>query len=369
MEAFARTSPELIVVDIAALCAGYDFLRAIRKLPAEKGGRTPAVAITSAADFSQQDEALLSGFDACLVKPAGGEDLAHVISRLVDRVRESRKLRRSAEAPVDTPRDLLADFERHRRDLVDERIPPSASSREHIRSRAQTYVHVVAEPRIANRVVEALPEEDRKALAAAAHRVHLDRWETIYGVGDPIDAIYIPTGCLVSTLTVTESGKTVEVLSVGVNGLVGLDAVLVDRPSPHWVQTTVRGAAWRVGTRELRDLAESRPALRKALHGALFAQIAEMAQTAACNRAHRMDGQIARWILTTCDRTSSGQLRLSHEMIAERLGVRRASVSVAIESFQRDGLVTCARGKTEIRDRDGLRAVACECYEAIGQAR
>jgi CRP-like cAMP-binding protein len=195
--------------------------------------------------------------------------------------------------------------------------------------------------------------------------VRFDSWETLYPVGEPIAAVYIPEDCLVSVLSTTEAGKAVEVLSVGTNGMVGLNALLSDRPSPCWVQTTVGGVAWRVGLRDLRDLVENSPTLARSIYRAINTQTVEIAQSAACNRAHRLDGQIARWILTACDRTSSSQLRLSHEQIAERLAVRRASVSVAIESFVRDGLVKGSRGSLTVTNRGGLRAVACECFAAI----
>jgi CRP-like cAMP-binding protein len=95
------------------------------------------------------------------------------------------------------------------------------------------------------------------------------------------------------------------------------------------------------------------------------AQHAFVSQNAACNRLHQLDGRLARWLLLVCDRLESNELPLTHEFMAQMLGVRRASVTEAANTLQKAGLIRYTRGKVTILNRKELEAASCECYEII----
>jgi CRP-like cAMP-binding protein len=90
-----------------------------------------------------------------------------------------------------------------------------------------------------------------------------------------------------------------------------------------------------------------------------------VAQGVACNRLHPVEQRCARWLLATRDRVDRNELELTHEFLAQMLGVRRASVSETLGVLQRAGLVSTRRGAILIEDPSGLREAACECYEVV----
>ncbi len=95
------------------------------------------------------------------------------------------------------------------------------------------------------------------------------------------------------------------------------------------------------------------------------AQHAFVSQNAACNRLHYLEGRLARWLLLVCDRLESNELPLTHEFMAQMLGVRRAGVTEAANMLQQSGLIRYTRGKVTILNRQELEAASCECYEII----
>ena len=88
----------------------------------------------------------------------------------------------------------------------------------------------------------------------------------------------------------------------------------------------------------------------------------QVTQLAACNRLHEVDERLARWLLMSHDRIGSDVLPLTQEFLAQMLGTRRSSVSVAASILQKAGLIHYNRGNVTILDRAALEEAACECY-------
>jgi len=95
-----------------------------------------------------------------------------------------------------------------------------------------------------------------------------------------------------------------------------------------------------------------------------FAQVMAMqtTQIAACNRLHEVNERLARWLLMSSDRIGSNSVPLTQELLAQMLGTRRSSVTVAAGILQKAGLISHSRGDVEITDRPKLEDAACECY-------
>ncbi|HUR89901.1 MAG TPA: helix-turn-helix domain-containing protein, partial [Ramlibacter sp.] len=93
--------------------------------------------------------------------------------------------------------------------------------------------------------------------------------------------------------------------------------------------------------------------------------LTQMCQTAVCNRHHSVEQQLCRALLLTLDRTQGTSLRMTQEMIAGMLGVRREGVTEAAGNLQRDGLIRYQRGQIEVLDRARLEQVVCECYGVV----
>jgi CRP-like cAMP-binding protein len=92
-------------------------------------------------------------------------------------------------------------------------------------------------------------------------------------------------------------------------------------------------------------------------------------QLAACNRLHDVGERLARWLLMSHDRTGSDRLPLTQEFLAQMLGSRRASVTVAAGTLQSAGLIAYSRGSVTVLDRKKLKERACSCYGVIEQQR
>jgi CRP-like cAMP-binding protein len=125
------------------------------------------------------------------------------------------------------------------------------------------------------------------------------------------------------------------------------------------------GQGWRLRAAAIRDeFNDSAPVMHLMLRYTQ-ALITQMAQTAVCNRHHVLDQQLCRWLLLSLDRLGGDELRMTQELIANMLGVRREGVTEAALKLQRDGLIRYSRGHITVLDRAGLEARTCECYEVV----
>jgi len=217
-------------------------------------------------------------------------------------------------------------------------------------------------PRTGNRLLDDLPGPLFDLLNDKLTSVALVSGAALIEPFEPVENVYFPVDGIISIVRRLEDGASVEVAVVGHDGLVGVSILLDDDREPTESMVQSAGSALCIKADILRELLTSSPALRTALLRFVQALLAEMAQSAACNARHTAIQRLARWLLTSSDRTDRAELGLSHEFIAMMLGIRRAGVSVAFGQLREAGLVTNGRNKINIIDRPGLEAIACECY-------
>jgi hypothetical protein len=168
-------------------------------------------------------------------------------------------------------------------------------------------------------------------------------------------------------LSTMEDGSTVEVGPVGDEGMAGLRIFLGASTSPDQVIVHVSGTAQRAKASRLVE--ELRSGQKSHLSGLLLRYtqmlLAMTSKTAACYKLHPLDGQLVRWLLTMHDYVQGDELRLTHELIALTLGVRRAGVTEASIKLKNEGLISYVRGHIQVVDKQGMEAHTCECYEII----
>jgi CRP-like cAMP-binding protein len=226
----------------------------------------------------------------------------------------------------------------------------------------RTKPHTLSETE--NRLLGALPRSEYAELAPYLEDVELAFKQTLYEPRDAIDSLYFVERGVVSIVVVLDDGDVIEAGTIGKEGVVGIRGFLGADDSFNRAICQVAGAAKRV---DLDVIRQSTPAsaLMRLLHRYASATITMMSMTAACNRAHSLDQRMCRWLLMTLDRVGRDEFPLTQEFMAQMLGVRRPSVSLAGRDLQRAGLIRYSRGRVTVLDRRGLEAASCECFARI----
>jgi CRP-like cAMP-binding protein len=189
--------------------------------------------------------------------------------------------------------------------------------------------------------------------------------QILYEAGGRIRHVYFPIDCLVSLLTAVDKRRTLEVGMVGNEGMTGMPFVLGMGVSGVRALVQGGGRALRMPAAPFRREFERNQPLREALFRYTYALMAQISQTAACNRFHEAEARLARWLLMTRERVGSDEFRLTHEFLAHMLGLRREGVTEAATALKRRELIDYRRGKIKILDAKGLKASACSCYQTI----
>jgi hypothetical protein len=160
-------------------------------------------------------------------------------------------------------------------------------------------------------------------------------------------------------------GKMVEAGMVGNEGMFGISVFLGSVTSPLEAIVQLPGDGLRMRAEVLREEFRKGEHLHDLLLRYTQAFIVQLAQTTACNRAHPLDGRLARWLLMSQDRAHSADLELTHEFMAMMLGTRRAGISEAASKLQDEGVIRYRRGRVKVLDRRGLEKISCECYPIV----
>src|SRR5215207_10822807 len=218
---------------------------------------------------------------------------------------------------------------------------------------------------IGNRILAALPREDSARLAPHLTTVRLERDEVVYIAGDQIRYVYFPISGLISLLSTTETGSTVEVAMVGNEGIVGLPVILKNSMIPYEVAVQTETEAYRIKAENLQEEFDKGEALHELILRYLNLLIAQISQSSLCHRFHTVEKALGGWLLMVQDRLNTESLNLTQEIISNSLGVPRTGVTMAAGALQRAGLIRYTRGKIVILDRTRLEANSCECYRII----
>jgi len=204
--------------------------------------------------------------------------------------------------------------------------------------------------------------ESRDLLIPHLKLVSLERNQVLYEQGDTIDLIYFPIDSVVSSLVIMEDGVTIETSMVGPEGMLGVSAILGSGKSRQWLWVLVDGAAIQLEARILdKLLVQSESALKEFLRFYRLL-ITQTSQRSVCNTRHTVMDRLCCWLLMLQDRVGNGNLRLTQEVIASRLGARRAGVTVAAGMLQAMKVIEYRRGQLHIIDREVLERTVCECY-------
>lgn len=217
----------------------------------------------------------------------------------------------------------------------------------------------------ANHLLAVLPKMEWARIEPHLVEVDLPLGEVIYESGGQLEHVYFPTTSIISLLYVMEDGASAEIAIVGHEGIVGVSLFMGGETTPSRAIVQSAGRAWRLNARMLKDEFNRGGPMQRLLLRYTQALITQMAQTAVCNRHHSIDQQLCRWLLLSIDRLPSNELRMTQELIANMLGVRRSGVTAAALKLQNAGLIRYSHGHITVLDRPGLEVHVCECYAVV----
>jgi CRP-like cAMP-binding protein len=218
-----------------------------------------------------------------------------------------------------------------------------------------------------NQLLAALPPKDYQRLLTVSEPVALSFGSTLYELGKAIRHVYFPINCVVSLLTMVEKRHQLEVGLVGYEGMVGVPLALGISVSPVRAQVQCDGMALRMTSAQFLGEYATSESLRSESNRYIHNWTIQHTQIAACNRFHRVDARLARWLLMTRDRTETDDCLYTQQHLGNVLGVRRSAVTIAAGNLQRRKLISYSRGKINILDAKGLEAAACSCYKLVKQ--
>jgi CRP-like cAMP-binding protein len=216
-----------------------------------------------------------------------------------------------------------------------------------------------------NLLLAKLPAEDCQRLLPSLQPVALRLGEVLYESRGFLSHVYFPTTSVVSFLYTMGDGTTAEMGLAGNDGLVGIALFLGGDTAPNRAVVQIAGNALRMKAEILRQEFARGGSFQRLLLLYTQALIAQISQTAVCNRLHSVEQRLCRWLLLSHDRVKSDELAMSQEFISSMLGGRRESVTVAAQRLQDAGLIHYVRGHITILDRRGLEATVCECYGVV----
>lgn len=215
-----------------------------------------------------------------------------------------------------------------------------------------------------NRLLDALPADDRERLTRLLQPVFLAAGTVLFEAGEAIVFVEFPLDCVVSLAAPLDSGAIVEVAAVGNEGIVGIPLAIGGSLAVR-AMCSVAGWAERMDASAFAVEVDRHGSLEASVGDYLLALFGQVARAAACNRLHSVQARLSRWLLMAHDRVGVDEFAITHALLASLLGSRRATVTLSAETLQAVGLITYRRGRVTIVDRASLEAAACECYEVV----
>jgi CRP-like cAMP-binding protein len=218
---------------------------------------------------------------------------------------------------------------------------------------------------VLNLLIGGLPRRERDRILERCERVDLVCGTILCEPDQRIRHVYFPCTGFISVLTILEGHKPLEMGLIGREGMLGATLVLGVDAAPLRALVQGAGIALRMTAPQLLNALRDSPALLRSLNRYLYVSMAQLSQTAACTCFHEIQPRLARWLLMTHDRARTDHFHLTHQFLADMLGVQRSAVTIAAGVLQRRRLIRYTRGNISILDRRGLEAASCGCYDAV----
>jgi len=217
----------------------------------------------------------------------------------------------------------------------------------------------------ANGLLAALPGASRERLIAKTQRVSLSVKDILYRPGEPLTSVYFPLTCVISMMTEMKNGATIEIATVGNEGVLGIPAFLGIDVGVAIGITQVSGEARMMNVEDFKQAAKSDEHFDTILRRYTYALLMQIALSGGCNSLHSVEERYARWLLMMHGRTNVDVFAFTQEFLSTMLGVSRARVNIVTGALEKAGLIKHGRNQITVLDWKGLEASSCDCYRII----
>lgn len=218
-----------------------------------------------------------------------------------------------------------------------------------------------------NSIIKSLSPDAYWKLEPHLELVTVEQGEELHRPGQPIEHVYFPRTALISLMGMTADGQATEVGMVGHEGFLGVPILFGALSKQYSAPIQVAGSLWKISTKPILQMKQEESSFIATLQRYASVRLTQLMQSAICNQFHTVNQRMCRWLSTMADRTGLENLAFTQELLAQMLGARRPTVAVAMGQLQNDGLLTYSRGNIVIRQREAIRAKACECFDIVNK--
>ena len=216
-----------------------------------------------------------------------------------------------------------------------------------------------------NRLLDALSGVSRQRLLAKTHQVSLSENDILYFQGAPITSVYFPLTCVISMAIEMKNGVSVEIATVGNEGMLGIQTFLGITEAVSLRITQMSGQARRMSVKDFIEAAERDEGFNKILRRYIHALFMQVSISGGCNSLHSVEKRYTRWLLMMHDRTNKDVFTFTQEFLSHLLGVSRVRVNFVTGALEKSGWIKHSRNQITVLDWKGLETASCECYRLI----
>jgi len=218
-----------------------------------------------------------------------------------------------------------------------------------------------------NQILASQLPEELVRMSADFEPVTLHVNQTLFRYGEAVDYVFFPLTSVTSLLCLLESGKNVEIGLVGSEGIIGLPKIIGSDNAIYTAEVLIPGQAIKVRAEVLKTCFARNEPVGQQLMRYFLSLLIQFSQLSACNLCHHIPERVCRWLLMLQDRAVRNEFELTHEQIAERLGIRRSGITVQLGLLEESGAIQASRGRIKIIDRSKLEEASCECYRCLAE--
>jgi CRP-like cAMP-binding protein len=218
---------------------------------------------------------------------------------------------------------------------------------------------------VSNKLLGVLPKEEFAQLQPHFKSCNFRLGQIVYNEGDAINNVYFPQYGMISLLSMTESGNTVEIAYTSEEGMLGLPIILGRNEMPYQAMAQSKVECLYVESEIIIKLFGELQTFHDVVLRYVFALMKQLSQTGLCNHFHSIESRLCRWLLIMRNNSKSDTMQLTQEFLSHMLGVQRTSIGFVAGTLQTAGIIRYRRGRLEILDIERLEECVCECYPIV----